>query len=1527
MPKLKLYITFFIIVTLLISLIPVTKQNESDIEILTTGLGQHSPSRYSANLASFTVGGGSPEITASYVRIQSAAAIEYASYTLPTPVSIPCSMSMNITVNTLYSVSSRTMYDVLRTGTAAHRLQDNQPSNAFQQTVPSTVTLETPRQTGNHRIYVEFITASAWIVRFNAFSAVYSGTIPGSGNFNSFRLGSTSTCTFDYTLTSLEFAQLVTRTITITSPIAATNIVAGVPITWTTTGNVDTVDILYQKYPGFSTVYTVSNAPNTGTYNTAIPSLTTGRYRVVVRDHNATTISATSAEFIMADDNNEPNRIGLSSFTTSLGSPEISDDYVRISSAASAERATYTPVGLTAPYYIQIKFHIVNAGLSTESCDLINILSPTGQSMFSVYNKRTTSSFNSSSPAIASYSVTPQINNYTFAIYVRSTTDYTVRLFEEVNYANFMQTYTTPLASASVGAIQLGYSNAVTVDFFFHELTISKSLQRTPTFTSFSASGSPEITPTYIRIQSTSATEAATYVFREAFGYPFTMSASITFNTLTTTQIPILTLRDPSSNSVAYLEDVGYTTNAFRFIFGSISILQSPRSTGTYSLTIDFYSEDVYRVRFGTIDMLMNKTVRGGSFLPAFTVVYGHTTPLTADHRLNSLSFSSNPIMPYTPNRTYPLVVGGIDNITWYAEPSISNIRIDCEKYNSTSLTWAFLETITASTPNDGLYEWSIPESYRDGIYRLKLSDTMSTTICYTFHANIFEQREGVDLSLFNIANGAPIKTSEYIKLSAWPTAAACRVSTVLGGGTYPDLSIPFSIEMNLFVNSMSSATTFTLFEIMDAYGAGVSLRDNRTNFIDSSGRVMSPGAGGNNYTYKLTVRAPNDYDVRFGSFYRAFTWPLLPFDDIYIRFGYSSLAQYEHIMTGLKLTVLSSIDVTSPNGPEQFYQNQTYEITWDAISVSNVNISLEEDSSFYATISDSTPSDGSFNWTVPFSIAPGQYKVVIKDTGSSVSDESDAEFDILSPYINIITPNGTEIWEMNNTEEITWEAEGLDTVSILLTYANLTLLWPIVENTPNDGSYNWAIPTNLSEGSYLVHIINGTFEDGGLLSLIEQRVWAVSIYLTGAAQLVHAIQYCDTHVAFSSLNTINITNSGNIDINRVYLNFTTVFTNGTNTFHPNGIVWVNDGTTSRKYFSDRLSFTYLEWEENETRAYRLDWSILPSVPIGHYTASLRVTVQAGGLTVSTTHVPVSLIIEEPSEGATISILSPDPFFVPPVYAGHTSASNSIVIFDNSTGSLSMGAIYFNLTGALSNGTHIIPIVNLTLLDSINVSFTTPHQRIVLPTFDIHILKLQVSIPRFTPPGNYSTTLTIKHENSSTSLTIPFYTDVLISPDDALTNFTLFKTGAAFCYPYPTPILASTFMSQHTGLYWIGMYEPLMQRYVYYFAYGGGVDFYFNYGNSYLLGAEEGGTYSFMGISPTGNYTIPTNRSFVGNPTNESVLISVIFDQSPGVVWVGILNTTENRYHYYYRSGYTNIAVRPLESIFIGTLAEEEIVF
>ena len=81
--------------------------------------------------------------------------------------------------------------------------------------------------------------------------------------------------------------------------------------------------------------------------------------------------------------------------------------------------------------------------------------------------------------------------------------------------------------------------------------------------------------------------------------------------------------------------------------------------------------------------------------------------------------------------------------------------------------------------------------------------------------------------------------------------------------------------------------------------------------------------------------------------------------------------------------TIPKSITIASTNGGNTLATGSTHSKTWADNFSENVKIALYKGSNFSQTMVTSTPSDGTYNWTLPSILVGSDYEIDI----SSVSD------------------------------------------------------------------------------------------------------------------------------------------------------------------------------------------------------------------------------------------------------------------------------------------------------------------------------------------------------------------------------------------------------------------------------------------------------------------------------------------------------------------------------------------------------------
>ncbi|MCH7772240.1 MAG: hypothetical protein IIA49_14700, partial [Bacteroidetes bacterium] len=497
----------------------------------------------------------------------------------------------------------------------------------------------------------------------------------------------------------------------------------------------------------------------------------------------------------------------------------------------------------------------------------------------------------------------------------------------------------------------------------------------------------------------------------------------------------------------------------------------------------------------------------------------------------NNFTLFTGFITVASPNGGENWQAGTTKSITW-VDNITENVKIELFKGG------VFHSEISNLTNSDGSKTWDIPFGIESGSdYKVKITkiDDDST---YDFSDEYFTI-VGNQITVTS-PNGGESWLDNEDQIISWNDNLIGNVAiqlfkggsfhSIISTSTASSVSFPWNIP-----GSLESGSDYKIRISSVADGSVFDFSDENFTIINNNITVTSPNGGENWLTGSIqTITWTDDIigDVKIelfktGVFHStiissttsngSFVWNLpgsTPFG-----------LDYKIKITSVVDTILfdesnndfiiftGAITVVSPNGGEIWQAGTTQTIIWTDNISENVRIELFKSGVFHSSIINTTSSDGSKTWDIPFGIESGlNYKIkIIKIDDNSTFDFSDANFEITGFTVTVNTPNGGEIWLDTEDHIIEWTSNLTGNVEIQL-FKSGVFRSTIVSSTSNDGSFSWNIPGSIESGSdYKVQI--ASVNDGSIndqsdsnFTIISDNITLVSPnggenWLTGTSQ------------------------------------------------------------------------------------------------------------------------------------------------------------------------------------------------------------------------------------------------------------------------------------------------------------------------------------------------------------------------------------------------------------------------------------------
>ncbi len=180
---------------------------------------------------------------------------------------------------------------------------------------------------------------------------------------------------------------------------------------------------------------------------------------------------------------------------------------------------------------------------------------------------------------------------------------------------------------------------------------------------------------------------------------------------------------------------------------------------------------------------------------------------------------------------------------------------------------------------------------------------------------------------------------------------------------------------------------------------------------------------------------------------------------------------------------IVPTLTVTSPNGGELIPRGSVYNITWSSTGLLGPNVKVIVRKGLSSgVLSNSTPNDGSFAWSVPANTpTDANFLIeVVSTTNPAILDRSDAFFTITpgvpTGTLAVTAPNGGESYLQGATVPVAWTSTGTPGANVDILARRGAASVVLASATPNDGAFNWIVPTDQAPGTdYVIEVRSST--------------------------------------------------------------------------------------------------------------------------------------------------------------------------------------------------------------------------------------------------------------------------------------------------------------------------------------------------------------------------------------------------------------------------------------------------------------------
>lgn len=439
-----------------------------------------------------------------------------------------------------------------------------------------------------------------------------------------------------------------------------------------------------------------------------------------------------------------------------------------------------------------------------------------------------------------------------------------------------------------------------------------------------------------------------------------------------------------------------------------------------------------------------------------------------------------------TPSGGEEWQTGSTQKIKWTSR-NTGNLTIE---YSLDGTSWSSVASGVDPTP--GFYDWTLPFGISSSNAQIRITSSFSSNI----------RDVSAPFSIKELILTSPDGGENWLagssKQITWNSGAITGVNIYLStdnGQNWAQIKANQNAATGLYSWNIPDtlSTSEALIKLEDA--ANNSIKDSSNNVFAINTLVLTSPTGGEKYfegsTIAITWKGSTtfnevklEYSIDGGINWSTVVSSAPAADGTYnwaipsgtasnrARVRVSDLPNGNFVSVSSDFTI-AKLQLTSPNGGDYLQAGTASNITWQSSFVNNVDIGYSSDggSSWNSIVTNYAAAGQSYSWNIPVNLSSNQMLIKVVDSQeNTIADESNAEFTVGD--VLVVYPNNGELLNAGNTYTIQWtNSSSVANVKIELSTDNGSSWSIIVENTPADGSYDWAIPASVTSDKCLIRI------------------------------------------------------------------------------------------------------------------------------------------------------------------------------------------------------------------------------------------------------------------------------------------------------------------------------------------------------------------------------------------------------------------------------------------------------------------------